>query len=287
MKLAFLGPGNIGSGMVHRLLERGHDVTLWARSPERVQDLLAGGALWAGTPLEATAHADIVLSCLGSPQAVREVFITGGVLAAAHPGQTFVEHGTFPPELAVELSALALSRGGAFVDAPVSGGPEGARRGTLTLMIGGDAGVVEKIGPVLETYGNRLNHVGPVGSGQKLKMINQVLVAIHAAAAAEAATAVLSAGLDPLPAVDALKGGWAQSAMLERNLPRIFAADVADSGATIGGFADVLDEVAEYVDQLRVPMPLFDLARELFAVAVARGYGADDLSAVGRPDFRV
>jgi 3-hydroxyisobutyrate dehydrogenase-like beta-hydroxyacid dehydrogenase len=283
MRIAFLGPGNIGTGMVHRLLGEGHQVVVWARSPDKAQNLLRHGADRAPTARDAAASADLVLSCLASPDAVRDVLVRGGVLSDARPGQVFVEHGTFPPVLAQELSGLAASRGAAFLDAPVSGGPEGARTGTLTIMIGGDAKAAETVRPVLLAYGQRVVRVGPMGAGQKLKLINQVLVAIHVAAAAEAAAAVARAGLDPLASLDALKGGWAQSAMMERNMPRVFDSDYAESGATIGGFNDVLDEVDEYLRGLGVQTPVFDGVRGMFGAAAKDGHGGKDLAAIGQP----
>ncbi|MEW1931422.1 NAD(P)-dependent oxidoreductase [Rhodococcus sp. NPDC079359] len=282
MRITFIAPGNIGRGIALRLLAARHDVIVWARHRERVQVLIDGGASWAATPGQAAVSADLVLSCLRTPAAVREIFLDGDVLACARAGQVFVEHGTFSPELAMELDSAARDVGAAFVDCPVSGGPSSAHAGTLTLMIGGDADTVDALRPVFAAYSERAVRVGPVGSGQKLKLINQVLVAVNSAAAAEAAAAVVRAGLDSAASVEALAGGWAQSAMMQRNMPRAFASDYADAGAPVTAMAGVLVEVDAFLRRIAAPSPVFDAARSMFDHA-ARDGGTPDIAAIARP----
>src|SRR5690606_15597972 len=155
------------------------------RSRGKVDALAAEGLIPCDGPADVAANADLIMTALPTEDTVREVAAT--VLDAAREGQVLIEHSTVSPQLSREIASRAAGRGVDYLDAPVSGGPAGAEAGTLTVMVGGDAAVLERVTPALATFGDPVRHCGDVGSGQAVKLVNQLLVAIHTAASAEAA----------------------------------------------------------------------------------------------------
>jgi 3-hydroxyisobutyrate dehydrogenase-like beta-hydroxyacid dehydrogenase len=267
--------------MVANLLRRGHRVRVWERTPGRHAALRAQGADVAATIVEVVRDADVVIGCLLDSAVTRTVYLgPDGVLAAARAGQTVVEHGTFDPALAVEIAAAAARQGCAFLDAPVSGGPERARSGELVAMLGGDPGAVDGVRPVLGAYCAQVAWVGPSGSGIRLKLVNQLLVSIHVVAAAEASALVLRAGIDPAVAHAVLTRGWAGSAMLDRGMPKACAGDFADTGATVGKLLEGQAMIDAMLRGAGVESRLFGPARAAFDHAVAHGASELDLSAL-------
>jgi 3-hydroxyisobutyrate dehydrogenase-like beta-hydroxyacid dehydrogenase len=276
--VGFVGLGAMGSRMAGRLLEHGYDVVVHNRTREREQPLVVRGARPADSPADVARAADIVLGCLLHDAAVEEVYCgPDGLVAASRQGHLFVEHATFSPALACRVAGHIESRGAHFVDAPVSGGPEGADAGTLTVMAGGTDGAVRQATEVVETYAARVLRVGPVGSGLTLKLVNQLLVTCHVAAAAEAE--LLLRGLD-IPrdcAASVLTASWGDSAMLRRVFSRRAAADAAPSEATIGGLTEPQRLVAELLAGHDLEAPVTASAMRLFDSAREQGRGADDL----------
>ena len=219
--IGFLGAGEMGSGMVRRLLQRSHRVIVWSRVPEKHAELGSLGAELSGSIADTVSASDLVLGCLRDTAVTRECYLgERGVIANARDGQTIIEHGTFSPALAVEIAHAAAARGAAFLDAPVTGGPERARSGSLVTMVGGNPASLEAVRSVLDAYCAQITLVGPAGSGERLKLVNQLLVSIHVAAAAEASALLMREGIDPAIAERVLMAGWAASAMLERTMPR-------------------------------------------------------------------
>lgn len=279
--VGFLGAGHMGSGMVANLLRRGHRVTVWERAPGRHAALQAQGAAVAPTVAAVVHDADVVIGCLLDTAVTRAVWLgTDGVVASARAGQPLVEHGTFEPALAAEIAHVAGARGCAFVDAPVSGGPERARSGELVAMLGGDPATADAVRPPLAAYCAQATWVGPAGSGQRLKLVNQYLVSVHVAAAAEASALVLRAGIDPAVAHAVLMRGWAASAMLDRGLPRAAARDFADSGAPVGRILEAQAMIDAMLAESGMRSRLFGPTRAAFDHAVATGAAALDLSAL-------
>ncbi|MBL3700708.1 NAD(P)-dependent oxidoreductase [Leucobacter luti] len=281
-RVGFIGLGAMGAPMAHRLLDAGHELHVWNRSPERAAPFAARGARVADGPAELAESCDIVLGCVLGSAAVREVYLCeGGLVSAARPGLVLVEHGTFDPGLASELGAAAAARGVFFADAPVSGGAVAAAAGTLAVMAGGHPEARQPLLEVAAAYAGVIEWLGPVGSGLALKLVNQMLVSTHVAIAAEAANLIDALGIDPAAATRALSGGWAQSAMLERCLPLALAADFeAPSDATIGGLAEAQRLLAELSATTATPLPVFASAAERFAAARALGWGGRDLAAL-------
>lgn len=277
--VAFLGLGAMGAPMAGRLLTAGHRVVVWNRTPARAQALHAAGAQVAATPAEAAGAADLVLGCLLDGAAVEQTYLgPDGAAEAARPGQVFVEHGTFAPKLARDLGAFLEARGADFLDAPVTGGPEGAAAGTLTTMVGGSAAALAEAAAVLSGYASRIRHVGGQGAGLELKLVNQMLVSCHVAAAAEAVALLQRREVDLEVAREVLGSGWAASTMLERTLTRLTRAPHEPSGATLAGLLEPQRLAAELAAQAGMPLALLPAAQALFVRARDLGLGGHDLS---------
>lgn len=282
-RVGFVGAGAMGLPMARRLLDQGHAVTVYARTPAKVVSLLDSGATLAASPAEAAAGSVVVFGCLRDEQAIVDVYVgERGLLGAVGPGQTLVEHGTIAPDLARSLAERAAERGAAFLDVPVTGGPQRAREGSLTGLAGGSADRLAAVLPLLRAYCGEVFHVGPVGGGLELKLVNQLLVSVHIAAAAEAAALIARLGLDPAPTKQALMSGWAASTMLDYCIPAALTADATASAATIGGMAEVQGLVADLATSSELSLPVFAAAQNLFTARVAAGAAGADLSQVAR-----
>ncbi|MCW2545472.1 MAG: 3-hydroxyisobutyrate dehydrogenase [Frankiales bacterium] len=276
--IGFVGLGAMGSRMVARLLDRGYDVVVHNRTREREAPLVARGARSAATPAALAATADIVLGCLLHDAAVEEVYCGPlGLLAGSRPDQVFVEHATFSPALARRLALDLEQRGASFVDAPVSGGPEGADAGTLTVMAGGAESAVVRAAEVVDAYAARVVRVGPVGAGLTLKLVNQQLVTCHVAAAGEAERLLRELGVDSESASEVLTTSWGDSAMLRRLFTERARTDAPPSEATIGGLREPQRLLAELIGARGLDLPITNAAMSLFARACEQQRGADDL----------
>ena len=217
MKVAFLGLGVMGYPMAGHLAKNGHAVTVYNRTTSRAQDWVKeyGGAL-RPTPAEAADGAEIVFACVGNDDDLRAV-VTGpqGAFAGMQRGSAFADHTTASAEVARELYQLGKERGLGFLDAPVSGGQAGAQNGKLTVMVGGDSDVFAKAQPVMAHYGRAVTLMGPAGSGQLTKMVNQIAIAGLVQGLAEALNFAMRAGLDGKRVVETISKGAAQSWQME------------------------------------------------------------------------
>ena len=283
MPVGFVGLGAMGSRMASRLLDAGHPVVAYNRSTRRGVDLQRRGAVLVPTPGEVAARARVVCGCLLDGAAVMEVYAgDGGLVAASRPGQIFIEHGTFAPDLARHVAGLLDERGASFLDAPVTGGPDAAASGRLTVMIGGSADAIEQASGVLASYAAVVRRIGGSGSGQQLKLVNQLLVSCHVAAAAEAAALIRRLGIPTDAASEVLNSGWAASAMLERSLGRLRDELLDISEATIGGLVEPQQLVGQLAADKGLSLPLLATASSMFREACAGGMGPMDLAALVR-----
>ena len=217
MKLAFIGLGVMGGPMAGHLVRSGHSVTAYNRTPSRLQAWLSRHAGTAAeSPAAAAKDADIVFSCVGNDDDLREV-TTGsrGAFATMREGAIFVDHTTASAAVAEELHAAAKARSLHFLDAPVSGGQSGAEQGILTVMVGGDAEPYARAEPVIAHYARAVTLMGPAGAGQKTKMVNQICVAGVVQGLAEGLAFALHAGLDAKRVVDVISKGAATSWQME------------------------------------------------------------------------
>lgn len=222
-RLGFLGIGLMGEAMVRRLLDRGYAVTVWNLEPERLDLVVPHGAVAAASPADVARASDIVMSCVLHAEAVEAVLFGPRGVASVGPSgsaKLLIDSSTIPAGFAREAAGrLKAATGMGFVDAPISGGPSGARAGSLAIMAGGSAEDFAVAEPVLRELGANLTHIGPVGSGQTVKMLNQAIVGTGFVLLAEVLAMAESAGLDPAIVPKALAGGMADSTMLQRIWP--------------------------------------------------------------------
>lgn len=273
MKIGYAGLGIMGRGMAACLVRAGHDVTVWNRTTERTIPLADAGAAVAATPAELADACDITMVCVSDTPDVEEVTVgSNGLLAGLGDGKLVVDHSTISVSATKRLAEEVRRVGADWVDAPVSGGSEGAERGTLSIMAGGDAATLERVMPYLEAYGTRITHVGPIGAGQLVKQVNQVLVVVNALAMSEALLLGQAGGLDLDTTIEAVKGGAAGSWMLANRGPQVVARDWRP-GFTIDLQQKDLRLVLETADELAVPLLGTSLVFQLYRALQRRGLG--------------
>lgn len=275
MSVGFIGLGIMGSGMAANLIAKGHDIVVWNRTAARMDPLVDLGASAASSPAEVAAGSDVVLICVSdTPDVEAVVEGAGGLLEGLQMGSLVVDHSTISPAATVRLAALVAERGGSWLDAPVSGGSEGAERGTLSIMVGGDKDDLERAMPFLEAYGTTITHVGPVGAGQQVKIVNQILVVGNQLAVSEALLFAEQAGLDLAITIDAVKEGAAGSWMLANRGPQMIERDWRP-GFSIDLQQKDLRLALEAADELGVPLPGTSLVFQLYRALQNKGLGAE------------
>ena len=274
-RIGYIGLGTMGGGMARNLLAKGHAVAVWNRSPERVAALVAAGATAAAGPADLAARCDLIMVCVSDTPDVEQVVTgPGGLLAGLTPGSLVIDHSTISPRATRTLAEAVAGKGAHWLDAPVSGGSEGAARGTLSIMVGGDPGQVERARPYLEAYGTAITHVGPTGAGQMAKLVNQILVVVTQQGVGEALLLAQAGGLDLARTIDAVKGGAAGSWMLANRGPQMARRDWRP-GFTIDLQQKDLRLVLEAADDLGVPLPGTALVFQLYRALQQRGLGAE------------
>jgi len=283
-RVGFCGLGKMGAPMARRLVDAGRVVHVWNRSPASAQALAAQAGdrcPVCATPADVARGADLVMLCLTDGAAVEAVvFGPQGLSSAASAATTLVDHSSIPPSLTQALAARwHEATGGAWIDAPVSGGTAGAQAGTLAIMAGGDAAAIDAVAPVLAGYAARVTRMGDVGAGQATKLANQTIVASTIAAIAEAVMLARRAGIDAARMPDALRGGWADSVLLQTLLPRMLAPPVQASG-TIRVMLKDLDTIQAMARERGVALAVSGTVRRWLARAVDAGYGDADISQI-------
>jgi len=276
---AFLGLGALGTPMAARLLAAGVPLTVHNRSREREGPLLAAGARSAADPAEAARGAALICLCLSDDQAVRDVLEAAAPALA--PGSLVIDFSTIAPASSVAVAAALSARGVGYLDAPVTGGTEGARAGTLSVLLGGDPEHVQRARPLLELLGSRLTHFGPVGSGQQVKALNQVLVAGSYAALAEALALGARLGL-PLEQVrEALRHGAAGSWALEHRAGHMLRDDYP-LGFRLALHRKDLAIALEAAEAAGVSLPISERVAAMEDELIACGHGDYDVSVLAR-----
>lgn len=274
MRVGVIGLGIMGAPMARNLLRAGHDVVVQGRRAARVDPLVAAGARAAATPAAVAAQVDAVVTSLpDGPDVEGVVAGPDGVLAGARPGLLVVDTSTIAPATARALAAGCAEAGVAFVDAPVSGGEQGAIAGTLSIMAGGAVEAFERAAPIFAAIGRTATHMGGSGQGQMTKLVNQIVGATTLAAVAEGLTLAAHAGLDPSAVLAAVGGGAAGSWLLEHLGPRIQRGDWAPGFMVRLQQKDLRLALAAAAG-LRVPLPATALVHQLFTAVEARGGGA-------------
>jgi 3-hydroxyisobutyrate dehydrogenase-like beta-hydroxyacid dehydrogenase len=274
-KVGFIGLGIMGGGMARNLLKAGLEVHVWNRTSARMQEFAAAGALTAKDPADLASRCPVVMMCVSDTADVQAViFGPRGVIEGAKPGTLVIDLSTISPQVTCEIAARLQEKGVHMIDAPVSGGSEGAAQGTLTLMVGGKGEDVERAMPFFRAIGKRITHVGDHGAGQMVKLVNQILVVGHAMAMSEALVFAQAGGLDLQKTLDAVSAGAAGSWMLSNRGPQIIRRDWRP------GFMIDLQQkdvrlVLSAADKLGVPAMLSSMVFHLYRTLQAEGLGSE------------
>jgi 3-hydroxyisobutyrate dehydrogenase len=272
-RIGFIGLGIMGRGMARNILKAGFPLRVWNRTASRMDELAAEGAGPASSPGDLAFHSDIIITCVSDTPDVEQVLLgEGGVIHGARPGSLVIDMSTISPRATQRIAAHLAERHIHMLDAPVSGGSEGAARGTLSIMVGGDVTQFERALPVFQAMGTTITHLGPVGAGQTTKLVNQILVVGHALAMSEALLFAQAGGVDLRKALEAVSGGAAGSWMLSNRGPQILARDWRP-GFTIDLQQKDLRLVLQEADRLGVPLPGTALIHQLYRTLQARGLG--------------
>jgi 3-hydroxyisobutyrate dehydrogenase len=280
VRIAWIGTGIMGASMCGHLLAAGYAVTVYNRSQDKAQSLLARGATWADTPQAAALDADVVFTIVGYPKDVREVYFgENGVFAGAKSGAIVVDMTTNSPSLAVEIAAAAAQKGLRALDAPVSGGDVGAKGGTLSIMVGGDAKDFEALRPLFERMGRTIVHQGPAGAGQHAKMCNQIIIAGHMIGVCESLLYAVRAGLDPETVLASISTGAAACPALTVLAPRILKGDFAP-GFIIDHFVKDMGIALEESKKMGITLQGLSLVDSIYREAQSMGYGRNGTQAL-------
>ena len=282
MRIAVIGLGTMGAPMARHLIDAGHDVVVHNRTREREAPLAALGAARAASPAEAAAGADAALTCVSDTPDLEQVVLGDGGLAAGLPaGALLVDCSTVSPAATAELAGRLRERGIGFVDAPVSGGSEGAEKGTLTIFCGGDEADVARARPLLEAFGSRITHLGPPGAGQLGKAVNQVMIAATYAGVGEGVALAQAAGL-PLDAlIEALSAGAAASWVLANRSGNMIR-DEYPLGFKVALHRKDLGIALDEATRQGLELPLTAAVAGQEDALIASGHADEDVSALAR-----
>lgn len=273
--LGFIGLGIMGRGMARNVLAAGFPLHVWNRTPARMAELVTAGAQAAANPADLARHCDVIFICVSDTPDVEQVVLgEHGVIHGVRPGCVVVDMSTISPQATRALADRVAAVGATWLDAPVSGGSEGAAKGTLSIMVGGPAEALERVRPALQAMGKTITHVGPVGAGQTVKLVNQVLVVGTMLSMSEALVFAQAGGVDLAQALQAVQGGAAGSWTLTNRGPQVLARDWRP-GFTIDLQQKDLRLVLQAADQLGVPMLATSLVFNLYRTLQAEGLGAE------------
>lgn len=272
--IGFIGTGIMGLSMAGHLMDAGHPLRVHNRTRERAEPLIERGAAWEEDPASLAAASDVVISIVGYPRDVEEVYLGDrGVLAGARPGALAIDMTTSSPALARRIAAAGVERSVAVLDAPVSGGDTGARNATLAIMVGGDEAAFAACRPILDVMGKTVVLHGGPGAGQHAKMSNQIAIAAGMLGVCEAITYARAAGLDPSRLLESIEHGAAGSWSLSNLMPRAVRGDLAP-GFKVGHFVKDLRIALDAATEMGLVLPGLAKALQLYELLGAEG-GAD------------
>ena len=282
MRIGFIGVGVMGNGMVKNLLRHGYEVSAYTRTRAKALEALDAGAEWRESVSDCVRDADAVITMVGFPPDVEEVYFgEKGILASARPGTLVIDMTTTSPRLAQRIYTEAADRGLSALDAPVSGGDTGARAGTLAIMVGGDREAFDRAVPIFEAMGKSIRYMGAAGSGQHTKMANQIAIAGTLAGVCEAIAYARAAGLDVDEVISTISGGAASSWQLANNGPKSAHGDFAP-GFFIKHFIKDMTLADGEARARDLPMPVLEKVLAMFRALEAQGYGDEGTQALIR-----
>lgn len=279
-RIGWIGTGVMGCSMVGHLMAAGYSATVYNRSRSKAEPLLAKGAAWADTPKRVAEQSDVIFSIVGFPSDVREVTLGAqGSLAGASAGAILVDMTTSEPSLAVEIAETAKAKGVHSVDAPVSGGDIGARNAALSIMIGGEKAIVEKLTPLFQAMGKTIVHQGGPGAGQHTKMANQILIATNMIGVCESLLYGYKAGLNLETMLQSVGPGAAGSWSLSNLGPRIMQNNF-DPGFFVEHFIKDMGIALAEAKRMGLSLPGLALSEQLYLSVKAKGWGRNGTHAL-------
>lgn len=278
--IGFIGTGVMGNSMARHILDAGFQLIVYTRSKEKAQDLLENGAKWAVSPEELGQQADVIISMVGYPKDVEEIYLgEKGILKDIGRTKYVIDMTTSTPSLAVKIYEKALDAGVKALDAPVSGGDIGARERKLTIMAGGSKDDFEDIRSILEIFGTNIIYQGEAGAGQHTKMCNQIAIASNMIGVAEAVVYAKKAGLDPERVLQSISAGAAGSWSLSNLAPRMIKGDFAP-GFYIKHFIKDMGIALEEAEKMQMDVPGLKLAKSLYEELAEAGEESSGTQAI-------
>lgn len=284
VKVGFIGIGTMGKPMAINIIRAGYSLIVNDVNEQAVQELVKLGAQKAQNPCECAQQSDVIITMLPNNAIVEQVLLgENGIFAGAKPGVCLIDMSSVAPSFTQKMAKRAAEKGLGYVDAPVSGGVKGAAGGTLTIMVGGETELVNQIRPLLEVLGKKIYHVGPVSSGDAVKVVNNLLLGINMAAVAEAFTLGTKLGISPQTLYEIISVSSGNSYALTAKMPNFVFKDNFTPGFSIDLQYKDLELAVQTAKELKIPMMLMNVAQQLFEQARANGLGKEDISAVIKP----
>ncbi|EGC4483070.1 NAD(P)-dependent oxidoreductase [Listeria monocytogenes] len=279
-KIGFVGTGVMGSSMAGHLLEAGYEVLVYIRTKTKAEDLLDKGALWVETPGELANKVDILISMVGYPKDVEELYLgENGFLENLAVGTVAIDMTTSSPALAKKMAEFGREKGIGVLDAPVSGGDIGAKNGTLSIMVGGSEDVFLKVKPIFDILGSSVILQGDAGAGQHTKMVNQIAIASNMIGVTEAIVYAEAAGLNPSRVLDSISGGAAGSWSLANLIPRVLKDDFSP-GFFIKHFIKDMGIAISEAKQMGLELPGLTLAEKMYQTLAEQGLSEEGTQAL-------
>ncbi|HFF6826370.1 TPA: NAD(P)-dependent oxidoreductase [Listeria monocytogenes] len=279
-KIGFVGTGVMGSSMAGHLLEAGYEVLVYTRTKTKAEDLLEKGALWIKTPGELANKVDILISMVGYPKDVEELYLgENGFLENLAVGTVAIDMTTSSPALAKKMAEFGREKGIGVLDAPVSGGDIGAKNGTLAIMVGGSEDVFLKVKPIFDILGSSVILQGDAGAGQHTKMVNQIAIASNMIGVTEAIIYAEAAGLNPSSVLDSISGGAAGSWSLANLIPRVLKDDFSP-GFFIKHFIKDMGIAISEAKQMGLELPELTLAEKMYQTLAEQGLSEEGTQAL-------
>jgi 3-hydroxyisobutyrate dehydrogenase-like beta-hydroxyacid dehydrogenase len=279
LSVGFIGVGNMGNPMASNVLKN-FPLTVFDKSPKAMANLIQAGAKEAASAKDVADRCEVVMTCLPASPDVEALYLeSGGLIDCAKPGTVLIDLSSVLPSTPRKIEPVATKRGVQFLEAPVSGGTSGAKAATLAVMVGGDPEVLKRVEPVLKSLGPNIFHVGPVGAGNTVKAINNMMASVNSLAMMEGLTVGLKAGLDPMTIYEVVKASSGGSKALER-IPKAIIPRDFEPGFKVFLMNKDLDTFNTIAQELHVPVSFSNVAQRYQQAALAAGLGDKDTSVV-------
>ncbi len=279
-RVGFIGLGIMGKPMAKNLIKAGFPLVVFSRSKRPVEELVKEGAVSGDSPREVAERSEVLITMLPDSPEVKEVILgRDGIMHGSKRGSVVIDMSSINPLITQEIAKILKEGGVEMLDAPVSGGEIGAIQGTLAIMVGGEDEVFKDCMEIFKALGKNIVHVGGIGAGGYVKLVNQIIVALNIAALGEAFTLGVKAGLDPQVTYQAIRGGLAGSSVLEGKAPMIFGRNFKP-GFKIKLHHKDLNNALSTAKELGVPLPLSSFVQQIFVSLITEGKGEEDHSAL-------